>query len=68
MTVKPILIVEDEPASDAPFMSDKIIPIRELELMAIEHALRVCKGNVQEAALRLKISPATLYRKKPAEK
>ena len=48
------------------FTGDDIIAIRDLEKMAIEHALKVCNGNVQEAALRLKISPATLYRKKPA--
>ena len=48
------------------FETNEIYAIRDLERMAIEHALRVCDGNVQEAALRLKISPATLYRKKPA--
>lgn len=48
------------------FQGQEIIAIRDLEQMAIEHALNVCDGNVQEAALKLKISPATLYRKKPA--
>lgn len=47
------------------FEGKDIIPIPDLEKMAIEHALKVCNGNVQEASLRLKISPATLYRKKP---
>ena len=47
-----------------PFTGEDIIPIRELEQMAISHALEVCEGNVQEAAIKLKISPATLYRKK----
>lgn len=49
------------------FTGHEVIPIRDLEMMAIEHALAVCNGNVQEAALRLKISPATLYRKKPTD-
>ena len=49
------------------FSSNLIIPIRDLEMMAIEHALEICNGNVQEAAARLKISPATLYRKKPSD-
>ncbi len=47
------------------FGGKDIIPIHDLEKMAIEHALKACNGNVQEAALRLKISPATLYRKRP---
>lgn len=48
------------------FDGQDVIAIRDLEQMAITHALNVCNGNVQEAALRLKISPATLYRKKPS--
>lgn len=47
------------------FSGSDIIAIRDLERMAIEHALNMCDGNVQEAASHLKISPATLYRKKP---
>lgn len=46
------------------FEDDTIIPIEDLEYIAIRHALKVCAGNVQEAANKLKISPATLYRKK----
>lgn len=46
---------------------DTVIAIRDLEKMAIQHALDLCGGNVQEAALKLKISPATLYRKKPVD-
>ncbi len=48
------------------FSGQKIIPIGELEKMAIKHALEACNGNVQKAAYHLKISPATLYRKKPS--
>ena len=39
-----------------------IVPIRTLERRAIEHALRVC-GSVAQAARRLGISEATIYRK-----
>lgn len=53
------------PTADNLFQGERIVAIRDLEQMAIEHALNVCGGNVQEAALKLKISPATLYRKKP---
>jgi len=47
------------------FRGESIIPIRDLEEMAIRHALKICEGNIQKAATNLKISPATLYRKKP---
>lgn len=57
----------DSYANGGLFTGHEVIPIRDLEMMAIEHALAVCNGNVQEAALRLKISPATLYRKKPTD-
>ena len=66
-TPSPVNENNAEPVSKANnlFNGDEIIAIRDLERMAIEHALEVCGGNVQEAALHLKISPATLYRKKP---
>jgi DNA-binding NtrC family response regulator len=41
----------------------EIIPLIELERQAIEHALSVCKGSAYEAARRLGISTATIYRK-----
>jgi DNA-binding NtrC family response regulator len=40
-----------------------VLPLTELERMAIEHALRVCQGSREEAARALGISPATIYRK-----
>ncbi len=40
-----------------------IIPLREMERLAIEHALRACAGNVSEAARRLEINPSTIHRK-----
>ena len=54
--------------SDNIFEGMDVIPIPDLEQMAIHHALELCEGNVQEAALKLKISPATLYRKRPVHK
>jgi two-component system repressor protein LuxO len=58
------IIAEDDVAEAG---HNRIIPIRDLERQAIKRALQLCDGNIQEAALRLKISPATLYRKRPQE-
>lgn len=41
----------------------QILPLPVLERYAIEAALRLCTGNVSQAAQRLKIGQATLYRK-----
>lgn len=41
----------------------KIIPLELVEKYAIEAALKRCTGNVAEAARKLKIGQATLYRK-----
>ncbi len=41
----------------------QIIPLKLVEKYAIESALSRCLGNVAEAASKLKISQATLYRK-----
>lgn len=46
-----------------PFSSDQIVPLSELERMAIVHALSVCSGSPGAAAKKLGISPATIYRK-----
>jgi DNA-binding NtrC family response regulator len=43
--------------------AQKIIPLDLVEKYAIEAALSRCLGNVSEAAKKLKISQATLYRK-----
>jgi DNA-binding NtrC family response regulator len=50
-------------ASLADFNSVEIVPLRELERRAIEHALRVTHGSVSLAAKRLGIGRATLYRR-----
>ena len=42
---------------------DKILPLMLVERYAIEAALRHCTGNVAEAARKLQIGQATLYRK-----
>ncbi len=49
--------------SMAPLDGGKIIPLELVEKYAIEAALRRCLGNVGEAARKLKIGQATLYRK-----
>jgi transcriptional regulator of acetoin/glycerol metabolism len=40
-----------------------ILPMQEVERRAIERALSICRGNVSQAARRLQIGQATLYRK-----
>jgi len=50
------------PAAGAPDPA-AIIPLAELERQAIEHALAACDGNRADAAERLGISQATIYRK-----
>jgi two-component system repressor protein LuxO len=48
-----------EPTSPGP----AIVPLAEMERRAIEHAMRACGGSAAEAARRLQISNATIYRK-----
>jgi len=49
--------------SMAPLDGQRIIPLELVEKYAIEVALKRCLGNVSEAARKLKIGQATLYRK-----
>ena len=41
----------------------RVLPMHEVERRAILRALDICKGNHAEAARRLRISPATIWRK-----
>ena len=59
---KPTIQTMTEP-SMAPLDGQKIIPLELVEKYAIESALKRCLGNVSEAARKLKIGQATLYRK-----
>jgi len=43
--------------------AEEIVPLRDIERRAIEHALRVTEGNVADAAKRLGMGRATLYRR-----
>ncbi|MGQ0612825.1 MAG: sigma 54-interacting transcriptional regulator [Planctomycetaceae bacterium] len=47
----------------APWDGNQIVPLAELERLAIAHALKVTKGNVTRAARALGIGRATMYRK-----
>jgi two-component system, NtrC family, nitrogen regulation response regulator NtrX len=49
-------------AKDALF-GDEIVPLRDIERRAIEHALRLTDGNVAIAAKKLGMGRATLYRR-----
>jgi len=55
-------------APSAAMMNDDIRPLEDLEREAIQNAIRICSGNIPEAALRLGISAATIYRKRTAWK
>lgn len=47
----------------AMFTGDEIIPLRDIEQRAIQHAIEHCDGSASEAAKKLGISSATIYRK-----
>ena len=51
------------PIQQTPPWGDEVIPLQELEKLAIAHALGKCGGSRKEAAARLGISQATIYRK-----
>jgi two-component system repressor protein LuxO len=42
---------------------DEIVPLETLERRAIERAIQLCDGSVSDAAARLGVSTATVYRK-----
>lgn len=56
-------VLEESGKDDASFSSNGILPLRTLEKMAVERALRQLKGNISQAASRLEISRTALYRK-----
>jgi two-component system repressor protein LuxO len=47
-----------------PREASSVLPLSEVEKQAIEHAIRLCGGNIPRAAALLQISPSTIYRKK----
>lgn len=51
------------PGHEMNFPENEVVPLRELERRAIEHALRVTGGSVSIAAQKLGIGRATLYRR-----
>lgn len=57
---------EQAPAAPTAECADGILPLREVERRAIEHALTLCNGNVPRAAAMLEVSPSTIYRKQQA--
>lgn len=42
----------------------EIRPLAIVEKEVIEHAIRICDGNIPKAAAMLEVSPSTIYRKK----
>jgi len=51
---------EEEARSEAPLVQ----PLWESEKMLIERAIKMCNGNIVQAAKKLDINPSTIYRKK----
>lgn len=56
--------VDGSPAAQQQFANGVIRPLWQEEREAIERAIRLCDGNVAEAADRLQISDSTIYRKR----
>lgn len=52
-----------QPAVQAMFASETILPMWQIEKRYIEHAIECCNGNVSKAAAALEINPSTIYRK-----
>jgi transcriptional regulator of acetoin/glycerol metabolism len=48
--------------SGALFADDTIVPFEKLKEEAIKHALKVTSGNIVEAAKKLQLGRATIYR------
>ena len=74
MSVDPSVVMRAKEASDPGFNIEDALPVQSVrpedlkpfwqtERDEIQMALNVCRGNVQEVARRMEISPATLYRK-----
>ncbi|WP_282608096.1 sigma-54 dependent transcriptional regulator [Pelagibius sp. Alg239-R121] len=47
-------------------LSERIVPLWQLEKEATEQAIELCGGNIAKAAAYLGISPSTIYRKRVA--
>lgn len=63
----PNYIVDDQnylnySSNGAMFTDDNIIPLEKVKEQAIRHALKITNGNIHEAAKKLKIGRATIYR------
>jgi DNA-binding NtrC family response regulator len=63
----PSQIRVSEPAGDANingslFSDDTIIPFEKLKEESIRHALKITNGNIVEAAKKLQLGRATIYR------
>jgi len=52
------------PAAGSEGADGQILPLWQIEMNAIEGALRHCDGNIQQAADLLDINPSTIYRKR----
>ncbi|MDX1386863.1 MAG: sigma-54 dependent transcriptional regulator [bacterium] len=62
-SVKPVISYEQPKVFSGGNGGNQVLSLEEVERNAIEVALKSCSGNVLEAARRLKVGQATLYRK-----
>ncbi len=51
-------------SSHTPSNKEEIKPLAMFEREIIEHAIRLCNGNITQAAKKLDINPATIHRKR----
>lgn len=52
------------PRTEMPQASAPVVmPLAEVERAAIENAIKICDGNITQAAMRLQINPSTIHRK-----
>lgn len=56
-------LAKELPATVTLGLGNKILPLWQIEHLAITHAIEVCDGNIPKAAKLLEISVSTLYRK-----
>ncbi len=60
--LRPPISMEKNSNGDTDFILNKIIPMEKLKMQAVKQAYDLCNGNIFEAAQKLKIGRATMYR------
>lgn len=63
LSASAVTTADSAEGDDESFGETTILPLSEVEEIAIKRAIDVCDGNVVKAASLLQVSPSTLYRK-----